>query len=268
MRFARSVAAGFLLAAVAVGALGWIAIQRGIDKSAAGWSPVAVLVVSRDVAVGEKLSAADVVETMMPEQFVTGSNVRAADRDLVIGRAVPRPLQRGDAILYPLFARTTAAADACGIRIRDAVNAAGDAASANALQSFAAAQPKDRPALSGGAEALSPGASDVEVVVLVRDVEEHTVLDASALATRRLARELVTPSLVTGVHLTDVAGARTVVPLRKGDRLMWQMLDDGNSPQRAFSCVQQIATARHSARAEVIKAQAPQAILQAAEAVP
>jgi Flp pilus assembly protein CpaB len=267
-RIALFFVVGFVLASLVVGLLGWFAIQRKRDSVATGWAPVPVLVASRDVKEGEKLSAADLSETTLPEQFVTDSAVRAADRDLVIGRAVPRPLQRGDVIFYPIFARTTAAADACGIKIRPAVQAAEDEAKARAFESFTAAQPKSRPALSGGAEALPAGASDVEVVVITRDVEEGAVLEASALATRRLPRDLVTPSLVTGAHLKEVAGTRIVVAVQEGDRLMWQMLDDSKSPQRAISCVMQIATARSAARARVIKAEAPQAIAQAAEATP
>lgn len=250
---------GFLVSCVGVGALVARNIPKRMQAARHGWALQPILILSRDVAAGEKLADEDLSEIRIPEQFIPESFVQPADRRAVVGRAVTLGMVKGDVLAWPAFAQQASREQvrACLADGRTAFKEAGERARDAVIQSFAqrsgsppTSPPPPIPAFKFDAKGLTP------VVVVTQEVKEGTRIPSSALEVRRMPRALVTPSVVPGDALESVAGALAVVPMQPGDPLRWQFLDDPEQPRSTAACQVQAASARDKARADVARARA------------
>ncbi|MCY1075588.1 SAF domain-containing protein [Archangium lansingense] len=250
---------GLVVSCAGVGLLAARTIPKRMEDARYGWALKPILTLTREVAVGEKLTDEDLTEIRIPEKFILESFVQPADRRAVVGRAVTLGMVKGDVLAWSAFSQQDSRerVRACIADGRTAYQEAGARARDAAIQDFSqrsglppSSPPPPVPAFKFDAKGLTP------VVVVTQQVKEGDRIPASALEVRRMPRALVTPSLVSGDALEAVAGAVAVVPMEPGDTLRWQFLDDPEQPRSTGACQLQVSSAADKARANVARARA------------
>lgn len=96
-----SIVAGVVMALAVIGLCGGagsLFAQRRMAQVKRGWVLEAVAVGARDVPAGAVLTAGDVVVGEVPEQFVTGHAVLAAEQPSLVGKKLLAPLARGELV--------------------------------------------------------------------------------------------------------------------------------------------------------------------------
>jgi Flp pilus assembly protein CpaB len=251
---------GFLVAAVVVAVLVTFGVRRKSAEATRGWLPETVLSVRSDLDEGAVVTEDTLVEMQLPEQFVSLSNVRPADRSRLLGRKITQPLQQGDPLMWQDFAPAEARhrAEACAERIAATVDARGNEERPKAVAAFVAGMRRDdRPGALGAVPPAS--ANRTRCVVASKDLNEGTVLRAEDLVEGQLPSLLATASDVPVEERSKLVGKRLVVPLQKGDAIMWQMLDDAAHPARLVSCASVVVEAVRKARVDAATTAAKEA---------
>jgi hypothetical protein len=121
-------------------------------------------------------------------------------------------------------------------------------ARADAVQAFVknAAPPPSASAL----QPLPRAQKTVKVVAAARELDAMAAVAGTGLMALELPADHVTDSMVPASALSSVEGALLVVPLRKGDPLLWQMLDDPDHPRSVMACMLTVRDAVRRARGE------------------
>ncbi|MDP3233173.1 MAG: SAF domain-containing protein [Myxococcales bacterium] len=96
-----SIVAGVVTALAVIGLCGgggYLFAQRRMAQVKRGWLLKPVAVGARDVPAGTVLAPGDVVAGEVPEQFVTGNTVLAAEQPSLVGKKLLAPLARGELV--------------------------------------------------------------------------------------------------------------------------------------------------------------------------
>jgi Flp pilus assembly protein CpaB len=243
---------GLVLASTFIAVAAFVKVSPLLEGVRKEWALTPIVVMARDVGVGEPITGDAIRSRSLPARFITDSMVLPNDVHQVVNRPSPLPLKAGDVLLWGMFADHSAQ-DACFTAIVAKVNAAGDAARDGVLSRFEERMGVPLPTPEPGPSLKADASGEVSIVVLKAEVPEGTVLDESMLAVGKLPGALATASLVPAEQLRDVIGTRAVVPLQPKDALMWQMLDDAEQPRRVGGCVLEVDGAMTEARARATR---------------
>ncbi|MBN2693118.1 Flp pilus assembly protein CpaB [bacterium] len=78
----------------------YFSIKKEKEKYQKGWELGQVLVVSKDVKAGEKLTNDMLTIRPMPKKFITNGMIKPNDRGFIVGQPVITDIQRGDPLFY------------------------------------------------------------------------------------------------------------------------------------------------------------------------
>lgn len=264
--FRTGLAVGLLAAAALVTGLSVPAVRAKQRLVAGGWSEQSALVFATNLAEGTTVTPEHLSRRPLPEQFLSSSAVPVDDARLLIGQKLGFPVLAGDVVRWAHFTLRTPydLLAACGKAVLPKVDQAAAAARERSLAEFQKNMGTE-PAAAALPRAAGPAAG--EVLVAQGDLPEGSVLAAGSLARRRSHGGFVTASNIPVKDLDRIVGARLIVPVQKGDPLLWQMLDAPEHPRRRASCIAQVSEAVARERRRVIGEEAA-AFIRSKEASP
>jgi Flp pilus assembly protein CpaB len=253
--FRTGLAVGLLAAAALATAALVPALRERNRRLTEGWNKQPALVFATDLAEGATVTLEHLSRRPFPEQFLSSSAVPPDDARLIVGRKIGLTVQAGDVVRWAHFTVPIPhdVLRACGEAVLSKVDQATAAARVRSLAEFQKNMGTIR------AAAVLPraaGPAEEEVLVAQADLEAGSTLSSGALARRRVGGAFITPSNIPAKDLDRIAGARLVVPVQRGDPLLWQMLESPDHARTAASCVTQVTQAITKERKQVINAEA------------
>ncbi len=96
-------AIGFVVAAVLVGAVGFVYAKTQAADARAGWNLVPVVVASADLPADTVITVDMLSQRAVPEQFVTSSIVQPENVKWIVNRKLRVPMQKSDPMLWTHF---------------------------------------------------------------------------------------------------------------------------------------------------------------------
>ena len=100
-------ALGFALAAGLLGFALLFVYQRRFERRVMGGAPVAVVIATEDVPLGEALTAKKLGVRLLPEAYVEDRHIRASDVEHILDVRVSMRLKANEAVLWSDLATTT-----------------------------------------------------------------------------------------------------------------------------------------------------------------
>jgi Flp pilus assembly protein CpaB len=103
----RGLVAGLAVGLAVLGCVGgagsYVFIKHTEGKVRRGWNLVPVIVYSKDLAAGDKVTFDTVLQRAIPEQFVTSSVVKPDSVSYLVNQRLLMPVKEGDPALWSNF---------------------------------------------------------------------------------------------------------------------------------------------------------------------